>query len=369
MYDVIIVGGGASGCMCAMAAPKNKKILIVDKNATPAKKLMVTGNGKCNLTNVTTTSSRYNTNIDKYLERFGCRDALTFFNNIGLVTRVDEQGRVYPYSNNARSVISVIEKKLYKNNVEFLGNTSVEKIEKVAQSWHVMTTDGDFLTKSLVLAIGTNIKSEYIKMTTLCPSLCALKTKQSTKRLSGIRLSDVIVTARCNKQTMSDRGELLFKDNGLSGIVVFNISSLFARNKMYAGQVIVDLMPDYSRDQIVSMIESRKVGNDFDNVFDGWFCDEVKKLILDNAKCIDARLSAKSLACVIKNLTFDVVGYYENSQVISGGVPLSDLDDNLQSKTYPNLYVVGELCDVDGECGGYNLQWAWTSGYIVGTSV
>lgn len=370
MYDIIIIGGGASGTMCAMtASARQLKTLILDKNPTPAKKLMVTGNGKCNLTNINMSSKYYNVNIDKYLSRFSEKDAIEFFAKLGLVTYVDDVGRVYPYSNSARSVIDIIVNQLDNNNVEYIGNESVVKISKLSNFWHVVTKNTEFLTKNIVLSCGGTLFECNEKVLPFYPSLCALKVDESTKKLSGIRLSDVVVTAKCGDKSMSDKGEVLFKDDGLSGIVIFNLSCLFARSKSFSGDVKIDLMPDYSLQKVKEIILSRitKFGQD---CFKGLFVDEIAKCICKKAG-VDklTKFCVDKLAYVIKNLTFNVVGYYDNNQVFSGGISLTSLDNNLQSKTQKGLYVVGEICDVDGECGGYNLQWAWTSGYIVGSSV
>lgn len=370
MYDTIIVGGGASGTMCAIvASQRGLKTLIIDKGVTPAKKLMVTGNGKCNLTNTNMSSKFYNVNIDKYLSRFGVENTLIFFKQLGLITHTDEMGRVYPYSNSARSVIDIINAKLEANNVNIVANEKVIKVYKKSSGWHVVTENNEYLTKSIVLSCG----SEYLecgeKQNKLYPSLCALKTKETTKKLSGIRLSDVVVKAVCGKNSMIDKGEVLFKDEGLSGIVVFNLSCLFARSKSFCGKVSIDLMPDYSCEDVEKILLDR-INNFGQNCFKGLFVDEVANLVCKKAGVQSiAKSNANKLAYVVKDLTFDIVGCYENNQVFSGGIDLYDLDENLQSKKQKGLYVIGEFCDVDGECGGYNLQWAWTSGYIVGSSI
>jgi len=370
MYDVIIIGAGASGTMCAIkASSRGKKVLLLDNMATPAKKLMVTGNGKCNLTNLHTDSSKYNVNIDKYLNRFNVNNTIKFFNELGLVTHSDDEGRVYPFSNSARSVIDVITAKLKENKVEFLGERKVIKVTPKTNGYAVMTENEEFLTKSVVYACGGLSSTGLFKAGEMYPSLCALKTSENTKKLSGLRLSDVVVTATCGRKTMSDRGEVLFKDGGLSGIVVFNLSSLFARSKKYNGTISIDLMPDYTLAEVEKMVKSRTKSFK-QNLFVGWLSDEIAKFVMVKSKVTKLdEVGCKQLAKTIKNLSFNICGFYDNPQVLSGGVELSKLDDNLQLKDQKGVYVIGEQCDVDGECGGYNLQWAWTSGWIVGSEV
>lgn len=371
MYDMIIVGAGASGVMCAIQASNSgKSVLLIDTNNIPAKKLMVTGNGKCNLTNVNTNSNKYNTNIDKYLSRFDVKDTMSFFADLGLLMHTDNEGRVYPFSNNARSVIDVLCERLDKNKVTFVGEQKVVKIEKLQDEYNVLTESDSFVSKSVVLATGGFDQTKLIKKSKLYPSLCALKTNEHYKKLSGVRLSDVVVTASCCGKTMTDRGEVLFKDEGLSGIVVFNISSLFARMKKYSGIINIDLMPDYDFKDVKRLLTARLKNCDINNIFVGWFSDEVSKLIISKSGVRSlSKDNVDILAKSIKSLKFDVVGYYDNNQVVSGGVSLDDLNDNLQSKQNSGLYVIGECCDVDGECGGYNLQWAWTSGWIAGSAI
>ena len=189
-------------------------------------------------------------------------------------------------------------------------------------------------------------------------------------------MSDVRVTATNHKgQTVICDGEVLFKDSGLSGIVIFDVSTLFARTGMFEGEISIDLMRKMPMEELLRLLENRKkiVDSVVNKFFIGMFQNAVANEILKQSK-INTNIKTKDLtksdierlARTIKNLKFKISGAYDNNQVFSGGVPLSDLTDNLEHKKIKNLYFIGEICDVDGECGGYNLQWAWTSGKIVG---
>ncbi len=376
-FDTIIIGGGASGCMCALAT-NNKNIAIIDKDNKIAKKLLVTGNGRCNLTNTNMNSTYFNRDISSFLDKFDYHRTIEFFSDLGLVTFNDEQGRLYPISNSAKSVVSVIENALTKKSIRtFLDNTVI-KIEKNDHKFIVHTDKNQFICNNLVIATGKNdlldnLKIEYKNFT---PSLCALKTN-STKLLTNIRLRDVKVTGCINGKYMSDVGEVLFKDSGLSGIAIFDISSLFAREGKFDGKVIIDMLPKEDNESLIKMLHKRKALNcQTRQFFDGMFVKEVAYEIFNRCKIDENKLSTlltdqeiENFAYIIKNLDYTVKGYYPNNQVFSGGVRLSDLDENLQHKRIKNLYFCGEVCDVDGQCGGYNLQWAWTSGYIVGSNV
>lgn len=387
-YNVIIVGGGASGVMTALTCgEKIKRVAIIDSGSFVGKKLLSTGNGRCNLTNLNMNSSFYNQNIDLFLKKFDEKATIKYFNSIGLVTKFDECGRVYPFSNVARSVVEVIENKLNELEVSCLSGKKVINIEKTYDGF-VVTTEQEnktekFLAKKIVLATGGTplfdiAKNLGLGVSTLSPSLVALKTKESTKQLSGVRVSDVRIFSKHDKLPLDSKkeefGEILFKDNGLSGIAVLNLSTFFARNHSFSGKISIDFTPKIDEKELKNILLSRK--NLKGNILIGFLNDVVAREIFErlklNFKVQNNLLTDKNIcdiARLIKCLDLTVCEPYDNNQVYSGGVPLFELSENLESKTIPNLFVCGELCDVDGETGGYNLQWAWTSGHIVGENL
>ncbi len=377
-FDAIIVGGGASGMMCACSA-KGKKIAIVDSATKPAKKIMVTGNGRCNLTNLEITSDAYNQNIDRFLSRFGWNETSKFFSELGLVTYADDEGRVYPLSNSAKSVVDVLEYGA-KGLTFFLGE-KVEKIEKGNGQFCVVVNGKTLMAKKLVIATGGNsieiLDMLGVRYKKFVPSLVSLQSK-GTRDLNGVRVSNVLVTATNSfGETKSERGEVLFRENGLSGIVVFNLSTLFSRRDNFTGSMLIDLLPDISKKDVENLIKKRTaLGTSLDKIFVGLFSNAVANEIFKqtkintNTSCVTLKEKDISLlANAIKGLRFEVCGHLDNNQVHSGGVSLEDLDENLMHKNVRGLYFVGEVCDVDGVCGGYNLQWAWTSGHIVGERI
>lgn len=378
-YKIIILGGGASGCMCAMAT-KEKSVAIIDANNRLAKKILVTGNGRCNLTNLYMSSSFFNVDTNKYLSRFNEKDVLKFFENIGLECYSDEEGRVYPLSNSAKSVQDVIIRKL-DGKVDFFGEEKIEMVMCKDNAYFIKTDKGEYIAEKLVIATGGNslsyLKNIDIKVKEAKPCLVALKTK-SIKDLGGIKLSNVKVTARNSKgKTMTDMGEVLFKEQGLSGIVVFNISTLFARSGEFKGNASIDLLPDINIETLIKTIERRKnLSAKTEKLFVGMFQNAVASEIFKQSGIDTNKLASKltskeieKLSKTIKNLSFDIVDSYDNNQIFTGGVNLKDLTNNLEHIKYKNLYFIGEACNVDGECGGYNLQWAWTSGKIVGDNL
>lgn len=440
-FDIIIVGGGASGIMAAITAAQNKKkVALIEASSFIGKKILATGNGRCNLTNLNMKSDFFNQNIDSFLNRFNQTHALNFFEKLGLVTKADESGRVYPFSMEAKSVLSVLSSKLNELNVSLFTNHLVISIQKEKNTFFLTatvthqpaliskknnlknkkTTKQSVLANSfcqhfscskLVFASGgrssfpfeTNFPVEFFPAS---PSLVSLKTLEDTCHLSGIRLSDVGLKAfvfhdkkefhlneKLNSQILNfnelsslpadkitlkiikeDFGEVLFKDHGLSGIATLNLSTIFARNHNFNGKIIIDMAPKMTEIDLKTLLNSRRELKR--NLLSGFLNDSIAKEIFNRLNLSfhfpNSQLTENNISKIIhtiKNFTFTVCGNYENNQVFSGGVPLSALNEKLESKTIKNLYFCGEIIDVDGETGGYNLQWAWTSGYIVGNSL
>ena len=382
-YDVIIIGGGASGLMASLQfANSNKKVLMVDAGYSLGKKILVTGNGRCNLTNLNMSSKYFNCNIDKFLSKFNQEKTIKYFNSLGLETLADECGRVYPITNSAKSVVDVLTKKLETiSNVEVINNLFIEDI-KIAENGYVITgKNNEFFAKNLIISNGNidnkfldKIKVEKIEKT---PSLVALTTKENTKNLDGVRVNNVEIIAECCGVLKREVGELLFKDKGLSGIAIFNVSTLFARSKKFMGKIYVNLLPNKEHNEVVKLINDRcKLFKNVVDIFTGLFVDKIREELFKRLKINEQIKSEKltkttieKLANLIQNLDFEVNGYYSNNQVISGGIDITKLTDNLESKKHKGLYFAGETINVDGECGGYNLQWAWISGYIVGNAL
>ena len=378
-YDVIIIGCGAAGSMCALNI-HGKKVAIIDSATKPAKKLLVTGNGRCNLTNINMKSCYFNQNIDKYLDKFEVEKTLKYFEDLGLETYSDDEGRVYPLSNSAKSVVDCITAKLSQKADLFM-EQKVQKIQKTKSGYEVITDKDTFVCNKLVVSTGgaseNILKDLDIEYKPFAPSLVALKC-DNIKDLNGVKVSNVnvsVVTA--SGKTHAERGEVLFKDGGVSGIVIFNLSALFARDNNYNGELTIDLLPDITENDLVAKLKTRKKLNVvLDKFFVGFFNNALANEILKQAK-INTNINSQNLtdehisklAQTIKGLQYNVCGYFDNNQVFSGGVKLADLTETFESNICPNLYFVGEICDIDGVCGGYNLQWAFTSGKIVGDSL
>lgn len=381
-FKTIIIGSGAAGCMCAMKSSGND-IAIIDKATQVAKKILVTGNGRCNLTNTAILQNNfnannctYNTNIDEFFEKVDSKKTLDFFESIGLETHSDEEGRVYPISNMAKSVQDVMAREVEKKAQVFLSQ-KILRIQKMKDYFEITTDSQIFACQNLVIATGGNsneilqdLGEEYKKFS---PSLVALKSSE-IKDLNGVKISNAKVRIVSHEIDYAECGEVLYKDGGLSGIVIFNISSLLARKSNYTGKVIIDILPNISLDDLkVKLTKRKKLNVSLDKIFVGMFVGSLANEIFRQAK-VNTNVNSQNidentisrLAQAIKGLTYKIDGHFDNHQVYSGGVLLKNLDENLMSRKTKNLYFVGEVCDVDGMCGGYNLQWAFTSGAIVG---
>lgn len=381
-FDVIVVGAGASGCISSIfAKEKYENVLIIDKQNKLAKKILVTGNGRCNLSNINVNSKCYNQNIDKYLNEFNVKDTLAFFNKIGLEYYSDDEGRIYPISNSAKSVVDVLTNKIEQLGIKYNLNTEVKNISKTKNKYIIETTDEVFSANKVIVATGGNsltniILNLGIKIKNFTPSLVSLKIN-SSKNLANVRLSNVSVKLITdNQNTYQENGEILFRENGISGICIFNLSAYLSRYQNFNGELVIDLLPFKSKNEIIDLLsERRQLNIPINKFFDGMFVKQIGFEILNRAKINEERLSnklsdneIKELSTIIKNLNFKVKGFLDNNQVYSGGISLSDLTLNLESK-HKGLFFCGEICDVDGLCGGYNLQWAWTSGAIVGKNI
>lgn len=380
VYDILVLGAGASGCMAAIkASEKNEKIAIIDKSNKLARKILVTGNGRCNLTNKNVDAKKYNTDINPFLRRFDVKDTLNFFQKIGLITYFDEEGRAYPLSNSAKSVMDVIDNKIKKEKIDCFLEQNVVKVENWKEKFLITTNKDEFLCQKLVIALGGNFSANILdfKDFNFIPSLVSLRTNVS-RNLSGCRISDVVVTAKNNNGDKKiERGEILFREKGVSGICIFNISTIFSRRRDFFGEISIDIMPNFSHDELFKLLcQRRTIDQKINKFFDGLLLPQIGYEILNRVKLDENRSSLtltdkeiESMVKLMKALDYKITGCLDNNQVFSGGIDLEKLTENLEHKKIKNLYFCGEACNVDGECGGYNLQWAWTSGYIVGESL
>ena len=399
MNTVAVIGGGASGMMAALTAAedKNNRVVLFERQQRPARKLLVTGNGRCNLTNTLAAPGNYHSEqegfADKVLESFTPADTLDFFHSLGLLTVKEYGGRVYPLSNSANSVADVLRFAMEKAGVELRTACPVRELKRSGKAYAVVT-DTDTLTADFVIVAcggaagarvgGVNDGYELLKdlghkRTKLSPALVQLITEPDYPRaLKGVRADAAVKLTGGGTVLAESAGELQFTDNGVSGPAAFDISRAAAQTG--EGAVIsVDFMRDYSPKQIRSMIDGRCLALpelETAQLFTGMLHNRLGRMLVKYAALPASaplrELSEKqkeAAARVCKEFRLKLLGTegFDNAQVTAGGVKTSGFDPvTLQSWFNPGLFACGEVLDVDGDCGGYNLQWAWASGRTAG---
>ncbi len=402
---IAVIGGGASGIMAAITAAETGAQVTIYEHMKAGKKILSTGNGKCNLTNLNLSIKDYNTGdsskVISCLERFGVEETLRFFKRIGLMLR-DKNGYVYPYSEQAAMVVQVL-----LNHVNHLGisiiqkhvkHIGISKNGKSNQNVCLETEDGEnVFFDSIIIACGSKAapklgsdgsgyhlaKELGHKIVPVFPSLVQLRCKDVfCKELAGIRTQAGIHIFDGNQQITSEEGELQLTDYGISGIPVFQLSGMINRylyeHKNASLTAVVDFMPETSIEQLEDYLKQRMSESprmSINELFCGTLNQKLCKIILKRAQLQEdskvSTLSKEKLSEILylfKNFSFEIIGSngFEQAQVCCGGVDLREVTEQLESKFVPNIYFAGEILDVDGRCGGYNLQWAWTSGYIAG---
>lgn len=361
MYDIVFIGGGAAGLFSAVLAKKRGlNVAVIEKNARVGKKLLSTGNGRCNLDNLDADISVYNNSFPSTaLKRFPVERVITLFNELGLMTRLEGQ-LVYPYSMLASSVLDCLRNNL--NGVTVLTDTEATEIIKANNKFDLITNNGSMQAARVVLCSGsvagggTNSTDLYVKhghsVVAPCPSLTQIPCDSALiKGLTGVR-HRVKATLTCGNASMTDIGEMLFKQSALSGIVSFNLSSLLARNKADCGIITIDFYSEYD------MTELRRL------ILSGAFTYSAHKNIIALIRERARSNSPDDIAHSAKNYKINVTRSrdYANAQAVSGGLCTDEFNPlTMESLKNKDLYAIGEVLDVDGKCGGYNLHWAWIS--------
>lgn len=354
MKTVAIIGAGASGlaCMNILNQTQQFDILVLEQSTKSARKILASGNGRCNVSNKNMNISFYNTSsplIEKIILDF---DITQFFDSLSLKLR-EEGTLVYPYSLSSLSVKNALLKNTQQ--VSIIEQCEVKDIKKEKQ-YQLMTNQGVYYSDYVVIASGSPasdlsglhnldmLKKLHIHCLDFTPSLVQLKTKQVYRTLKGLRVKGI--AKLYDHQTLIDekRGEILFTDYGLSGICMMQLSRHL--NHVIKPIIHLDLLPDLDLQELAFYKEY------------GLFHEKLAKLLQEK------HLNPKDM---IFHVT-DTMGI-KKAQVCHGGVSLDEVDEHLQLKKYPGIYVCGEALDVDGDCGGYNLHFAFASGTYVARNI
>lgn len=377
---VAIIGGGASGLACAITIKReNPKIdvTIFEKLDQPGKKILATGNGRCNLSNFVISEEYYNGDheiIHSVLDDFDAVNALEFFNSLGLKIR-DEEGRLYPYSMNANNVVALLMSEAQRLNIKINTNCKVESLDSD------LTINKKYKFDKVVLALGGKaapqhgtdgdgyklLKNLGIKYQPISPALVQIKTEEDVKELKGVRFRGVLFLRdeddNDDKPIKFQEGELLFTDYGISGIPAMQLSGDVAQMTARGEKPLLNICftPDLGLSDINEYLDNQiDKGLKDEEILYGLLNEKLAKYIYNKNQG-----DTNHIALDIMSLPLTAVGTkgYKDAQVTRGGVGSDELNEHsLETKKIKNLFITGELLNVDGTCGGYNLHFAWGSG-------
>ena len=368
---LVIVGGGAAGLAAAVTAARlGAQVTVLERADRVGRKILQTGNGRCNLSNTAVSPAAYNAPdfVAPVISKIGCDKLRSFFAGLGLFSYADEQGRVYPVSDAASSVLDILRVSCDEHSVQTLCGFEATRI---LPDGVICAADGrTVLGDAVMIATGggtTLLKSAGHRIVPFSPVLCPLKTDTAPIRgLSGLRAKCAVTLLRGEKTLHSLHGELLFRDYGVSGIVIFDLSR-------YAepGDVLsVDLLPDFTYAELCKLFTDRAAMHPLrrgETFLTGIFHSRIAAALLRAA----GGTNPIKLAQTVKKfrLTVRGCGDQKQSQVTRGGAALTEFDSGtLRSLFSPRLYAAGEALDIDGACGGYNLHWAFASGILAAHS-
>ncbi len=394
MKTLAIVGAGAAGLAAAIAAKRigGVRILLLERLPRAGKKILSTGNGRCNFTNADISPQHYHGDrafAAQVLRRFGTADAVEFFESIG-VPSYHEDGRIYPRSESAAGLLDAL--RIAAEGCELVENFSVDKLRKTGEKWEITSTDGQkILADGVIVAAGgcaspklgsdgsgfEIFRSLGYEITPPRPALVQLKVSSpSVAALKGVRVRARATAMLKDEVVHREQGEILYTEYGLSGIPIFQIT---ARND--CDRVFLDFLPEMHEGDVLYTLQRRreifyaKTAEDF---FAGMLHKRLGNLIFREAGVEKLSLPVSSMddellarvAKLLKGFEFKISGRmgFENAQVTAGGVaPQQFSPETMESKRDGGLYAAGEILDVHGDCGGYNLHWAWATGFLSGS--
>lgn len=391
-----IIGAGASGMAAALAAAENPEVevLVLERQSRVGRKLLATGNGRCNLTNLHALEGGYHGESPEFsraaLTRFSPEETLAWFRSLGLYTVAEPSGRVYPYSDQANSVVDVLRLAMDKPNITLVTGFTVEKIRREPEGFTLSSREDSYFCHKVIVACGGLAGSKLggtmsgyqllgklgHRSTRLRPALVQIKCGWGgVVGLKGVRANCHVKILRDGALFAQSTGELQFTEMGLSGPVIFEISRdvCFGKGDWTAR---LDFLPEMSPAELEEMLLERQQRNfPMEELLTGILHNRLGR-VLTKAAGIGGRqagdLTREEIAQVCRTVKdFDIpltepLGM-DSAQVTAGGVLTENFDpQTLESRLVPGLYACGEVLDVDGDCGGYNLQWAWSSGRAAG---
>lgn len=386
IYDICIIGGGAAGLACAAEAAKlvpGISVFIVEKNDVLGRKILSTGNGRCNLSNITCP---------------GHETVLRFFDSIGVITRTDGEGRIYPYSEDAKDVADALTDAVIKSGADIMTGAvctscSYDEDEHLYETQiSVKGDDGkqqkefSIISKRVLLSAGGKAAPKlgttgdgyriarkfYHTITKLAPALTAVETHEDLSSLAGVRAKVRITLISHGGSLFEEDGEVQFTDYGISGICVFNMSRFM---EIPEGRTLINGFDDYAveidflpetRDAAALVKERIKNGAGTDDVLRSVVKQPVAEMILEKTGG-----EPEMTGWLLKHFMVHPSGVkgWDHAEITRGGIPLQEIKmDRMESKYYPGLFFAGEIIDFDGPCGGFNLENAWETGLRAATA-
>lgn len=402
-YEKIIIGGGASGMVAAISSKRAKlDTLIIESKDILGKKIYSTGNGRCNYTNENQDVSNYyckeKSFVTNALNKFSEKDTINFFRDLG-VEPISNDGYIYPRSYQAKSLVNALTDEIKHLGIDVLLNTKIKEVEKINEGFRIVTENNDVVeTKNIIVATGLKgsafAKEEClvekicnkfsVKYNEILPALVKLKVdNEHWKSLAGVRAKGKASILVNGVVESSEYGEIQFTEDSISGIPIFQLSSIASKaiRKNKKVEIIVNFLYDIETEKqnIGDYLNSQKTKVGYKkakNFLSGLLNDKIAVFLLRQTRILE-NIKAKeiedekfnALVQNIRSFKVKIVKPYDylSAQTCTGGVDVEELDENMQCKKLRGLFFIGEAIDVDGKCGGYNLQWAWTSGYIAGS--
>ncbi len=392
-----IIGAGASGMAAALAAAENPdvQVILLERQARVGRKLQATGNGRCNLTNLHALEGGYHCEQDGFyssaLQHFSPEQTRQWFHALGLFTVAEPSGRVYPYSDQANSVVDILRFSLVKENITLKTGFEVQKIRRESDGFLACSDTEEVFCHKLIVACGglagTKLGGSMSgykllaklghRSTKLRPALVQLKCAwPGVNALKGVRANCHAQICWDGKAFCQSTGELQFTEFGLSGPVIFEVSRDVCQQRGL-WTCLLDFLPHCSQEQLVAELSRRRNTNlPGEELLTGILHNRLGR-VLAKAAGISmtapvSQITDSQIQDVCRNVkAFEIVLTeplgMDAAQVTAGGVKTEDFDpETMESRLAPGLYACGEVLDVDGDCGGYNLQWAWSSGRCAG---
>ncbi len=392
-----IIGAGASGMAAALAAAENpnNQIVLLERQARVGRKLQATGNGRCNLSNLHALEGGYHGEdpsfSDYALSAFSPEETLAWFRTLGLLTVAEASGRVYPWSDQANSVVDILRFALEKPNITLKTGFEVEKVKKNSQGFRVESGEEALECDKLIIACGglagtklggtmagyKLLRTLGHKCTKLRPTLVQLKTAwPGIAALKGVRANCTATILHDGKPFSQSTGEIQFTEYGVSGPVIFEVSRDTCQGPG-AWTCRLDLLPGISREALEEMLlDRRNTCLSVSDVLTGILHNRLGRVISQSADITGNGMVSELPENKLRNLAAQVKEFeitlseplgMDSAQVTAGGILTREFDPKtMESRLVPGLFACGEVLDIDGDCGGYNLQWAWSSGRLAG---